>query len=103
MTSEENFTKMSRRTAIKTMLGAAAVVIAVPHLGGLNLSGSDRQENVQDESTRASFNPADEPFVILVGKDELRGFKGQAEYSVKDSALTQRIMGAFSESRAVQR
>ena len=100
MISEENPTKMSRRAAIKTMLGAAAVVIAVPHLGGLNLLGKTIQE-VQTKPSITQLSSGDEPFVILVTKDEVRGFKGQSEYLVKDSAAAQQVMGAFSNAEPV--
>lgn len=101
MISEENPTKMSRRAAIKTMLGAAAVVIAVPHLGGLNLLGQSTQGETQTKISVTSFNSGDEPFVILVTKDELRGFKGQSEYLLKDSAAAQQVIGVFSNARQV--
>ncbi len=100
MISEENSTKMSRRAAIKTMLGAAAIVIAVPHMGSLNLLGKSAQE-VQTKTSVGPLNAGDEPFVILVGKDDVRGFKGETEYYLKDSAAVQQVMGAFNNARQV--
>ena len=90
---------VTRRQAIKTLAGAAAVIAAVPAVGGMALSSIGNQEKWAESST--SFEASDEPFVILVGKDELRGFKGEKEYSVKDPALTQRILGAFSGSKSI--
>jgi hypothetical protein len=99
MISEENSTKMSRRAALKTMLGAAAVVVAVPHLGTLNLLGKTTE--TQAKPIQAPFDSMEEPLVILVRKDGVRGFKGQTEYSLKDSAAAQQIVGAFSNARQV--
>ena len=81
------------------MLGAAAVVVAVPHLGTLNLLGKSTE--TQTKTIQAPFDSMDEPLVILVGKGELRGFKGQTEYSLKDSATAKQIVGAFSDARPV--
>ncbi len=98
-TEQDNSNTMTRRDAVKTMLGAAAVIAVAPTIGGLALSSKSNQEATQ--ATRATFTEGDEPFVILVSKDGLRGFKGEAEYSVKDSDLSERILGAINESKAV--
>ena len=90
---------MTRRQAVKTLAGAAAVVAAIPAIGGIAVasSGSQQRES-QDASGSQTFTATSEPLVVLVGKDELRGFLGEKEYTVKDSALTRRILGAFSDA-----
>ena len=90
---------MTRREAVKTMLGAAAFIAVAPTIGGLVLSGKNNQ--AATPATKATFKEGDEPFVVLVSKDGLRGFKGEAEYSVIDSGLSERILGAINESKAV--
>ena len=90
---------VTRRQAVKTLAGAAAVIAAMPAVGSMAVSSMANQSNQSMES--ATFQSSEEPFVILVGKDELRGFRGEKEYSVRDSALTQKILGAFSGSESI--
>ncbi len=90
--------KVTRREAVKTMAAAAAVVLAIPHLGSLALSEKETQQ--VDNNKAISLGSEQEPLVVLVGKDELKGFRGLAEYTVKDAALMQRIQSAFSSARA---
>jgi flagellar basal body-associated protein FliL len=91
---------MTRRQAVKTLIGAAAVVAAIPAIGSIALSSSGSQQR-EDQAALGSeaFNSTSEPLVILVGKDELRGFLGEKEYTVKDSSITHRILRAFSDAR----
>jgi hypothetical protein len=91
---------MTRRQAVKALAGAAAVVAAIPAIGSIAAASSGTQQREEQESSGSeSFSEAGEPLVILVGKGELRGFAGEKEYTVKDSALTGRILGAFRDAR----
>jgi hypothetical protein len=91
---------MTRRQAVKALAGAAAVVAAIPAIGSIAAASSGTQQRGEQESSGSeSFSEAGEPLVILVGKGELRGFAGEKEYTVKDSALTGRILGAFRDAR----
>jgi hypothetical protein len=91
---------MTRRQAVKTLAGAAAVVAAIPAIGSIAVASSgSQQRDDEDASGSETFSASSEPLVILVGKGELRGFLGEKEYTVKDSALTRRILGAFSDAR----
>ena len=103
MTTEENQNRMSRRAAIKTLLGAAAVIVAIPAVGKLNLTGKTSQEpsSSQSQPIGPAYNPEEGPFVILVGDGEVRGFRGETEYSVKDPTLTGKIMEAFGQPKDV--
>ena len=62
-------------------------------------SSGNQQTEEQASSGSETFSATGEPLVILVGKDQLRGFVGEKEYTVNDSALTRRILGAFQDAR----
>jgi hypothetical protein len=97
--SDQDQHKMTRRQAVKALVGAAAVVAAIPAIGGIAVASSGTQQREeQDSSGSETFSATGEPLVILVGKGELRGFAGEKEYTVKDSALTRRILGAFRDA-----
>jgi hypothetical protein len=90
---------MTRRQAVKALAGAAAVVAAIPAIGSIAVASSASQGEEQDSSSSEAFSATGEPLVVLVGKGELRGFVGEREYTIKDSGLTRRILGAFSDAR----
>ena len=92
-----NTKKVTRREALKTMAAAAAVLVAVPHLGKLATSSEGTSNEVQQTSKLSS---GDEPFVVVVGRDGVKGFKGFAEFTLNDSGLEQRILNAFSGAGA---
>lgn len=89
--------KVTRREAIKTMAAAAAVVLAVPHLGKLPASERGTSTVIQKTSKLSS---EDEPFIVLVGKDGVKGFKGLEEYTLNDATLREGILRAFSGAGA---
>ncbi len=95
--------KVTRRDAIKTMTAAAAVVLATPHIGSLGLTKGTTNKETQVESDKPTSLMADEePLIVLVRKDGLKGYSGLKEYTVKDTALTQRILSAFGSARESQ-
>jgi hypothetical protein len=95
-----NKKKVTRREAIKTMAAAAAVLVAVPHLGkfGSSNQATSNQRTTNEIQPTAKFGSEDEPFVVLVGKNGVRGFKGFEEFTLNDSGLKQTILNAFNSA-----
>ncbi len=85
------------------MTAAAAVVVALPHLGVLGATKKETNKETQVESGKPTgLVSEEEPLIVLVRKDGLKGYSGLKEYTVKDTALTQRILSAFSGARESQ-
>ena len=97
-----NTKKVTRREALKTMAAAAAVLVAVPHLGKLptSIGGNSNEGRSNEVQKTSNLSSGDEPFVVVVGSDGVKGFKGFAEFKLNDSSLKQTILNAFSGSEA---
>jgi hypothetical protein len=87
--------KVSRRDAIKMMAAAAAVVAAAPALGNIDFLKS---QSTNKPAEQVNFGPDEEPMIVLVGKDKVRGFKGLQEYKIDDEGLKNSIWRAFSNA-----
>jgi hypothetical protein len=95
-----NTKKVTRREALKTMAAAAAVLVAVPHLGKLPTSITSSEGTSKEVQQTSNLSSGDEPFVVVVGKDGVKGFRGFAEFTLNDSGLKQSILNAFSGAGA---
>lgn len=91
--------KLTRRDALKASAGASAFFFALPQLPWL--SSQDKavtpppSRNELPSHHASSDSWGNDPLVIIVKGDELVGFRGQQEFTVRDEELIKRLQGTF--------
>ncbi len=85
--------KLNRRDVIKVYALATGALAAVPFLPKFLKFGEEPQKSPTITNTNG-----EEPLVILVQGDELRGYRGLEEYTVKDGYLASRLFSSFQQS-----
>lgn len=88
--------KLSRRDFTKALIGAGTFYFGLPHLSRIPSIAEATSDYPKSDHTWES------PMVIIVKDDELKGFRGFEEFTVKDPDLVaglSRGLGSLDKSR----
>ena len=101
--------KVSRRNLVKLIVGAGAVIAALPVIGRLSASpavplASSTQLHAPTTKTIEAETAgvgSTLPLILVLNGNRITGYRGLEEVSIEESSLASSLRTAFSASRSV--